>query len=72
MTGPISRLYDFLPPRKLLGRRGIAHTIPERRDRRERRSERSGGRAPSFERSIYARRNAVGRCVNRLEQLRVV
>jgi transposase len=54
-----------------LRRRGIAHTIPERRDRRERRSKRPG-RPPRFERSIYARRNVVERCVNRLKQWRSV
>lgn len=63
--------YDFPTCRKLLKRRGIAHTIPERRDRRERRSKRPG-RPPSFERCIYARRNAVERCVNRLKQWRSV
>lgn len=63
--------YDFPTCRKLLRRRGIAHTIPERRDRRERRSKRPG-RPPRFERSIYARRNVVERCVNRLKQWRSV
>jgi transposase len=63
--------YDFQTCRKLLRRRGIAHTIPERRDRRERRSK-LPGRPPSFERSIYARRNVVERCVNRLKQWRSV
>ena len=63
--------YDFPKCRKLLRRRGIAHTIPERRDRRERRSKRPG-KPPNFERSIYARRNAVERCVNRLKQWRSV
>jgi transposase len=63
--------YDFPTCRKLLRRRGIAHTIPQRRDRRERRSKRPG-RPPSFERSIYARRNVVERCVNKLKQWRSV
>ena len=57
--------------RKLLRRRGIPHTIPERRDQEERRRRR-GGRPPAFDREAYRRRNVVERCVNRLKQWRGV
>jgi len=57
--------------RRLLRRRGIPHTIPERRDQRERRRRR-GGRPPSFDAATYARRNVVERCVGRLKQWRSV
>ena len=49
--------------------RGIAHTIPERRDQRERRAGRSG-RKPGFDGVVYARRDVVERCVNKLKQWR--
>ncbi len=63
------RGYSFPSCRLLLQRRGIPHTIPERRDQRERRARR-GGRPPSFDAAIYAKRNVVERCVNRLKQWR--
>jgi transposase len=49
--------------------RGIKHTIPERRDQRERRM-RPLGRPLRFDATTYARRNVVERCVNRLKQWR--
>jgi transposase len=55
--------------RRLLKQRGIAHTIPERSDQIERRSQRPG-RPLSFDRKLYARRNVVERCINRLKQWR--
>lgn len=61
--------YDFPSCRELLRKRAIAHTIPERRDRRERRA-RHPGRPPNFNASVYGRRNVVERCVNRLKQWR--
>ncbi len=61
------RGYSFPSCRKLLRRRGIPHTIPERKDHRERRIERPG-RRPSFDREVYRRRNVVERCVGRLKQ----
>ncbi len=61
--------FSFLSCRKLLKDRGIPHTIPERRDQRERRVKRPG-RPPSFDAETYARRNVVERCVNRLKQWR--
>jgi transposase len=53
----------------LLRRRGIPHTIPERRDQRERRAG-VLGRPPGFDSVVYRRHNVVERCVNRLKQWR--
>ena len=58
--------YSLPSCRELLRSRGIPHTIPERRDQRERRAGRPG-RKPGFEATIYARRNVVERCVNKLK-----
>lgn len=58
--------------RTYLRRRRICHTIPERSDQiaaRRRRGSR-GGRPPGFDRAVYARRNVVERCFNRLKQFR--
>jgi transposase len=55
----------------MLRRRGIRHTIPERRDQCERR-EGLPGRPPDFDAVLYARRNVVERCVGRLKQRRGV
>jgi transposase len=55
--------------RRVLRKRGIAHTIPERRDQRERRTGRPG-RKPGFDANAYRRRNVVEQCVNRLKQWR--
>ncbi len=63
------RGYSFPTCRKLLRRRGIRHTIPERRDQRERRSTRPGRRT-DFDAALYAERNVVERCVNALKQWR--
>lgn len=63
------RGYSFHSCRGLLRRRGIPHTIPERKDQRERRRGRPG-RRPAFDREAYRRRNVVERCVNRLKQWR--
>jgi len=52
-----------------LRQRQIPHTIPERRDQRARRATRPG-RPLVFDRAIYARRNVVERCINRLKQWR--
>lgn len=65
------RGYNYPCCRELLRSRGILHTVPERRDQRERRSNRPG-RPPSFDAAAYARRNVVERCVNRLKQWRGV
>lgn len=61
--------YSYPRCRRLLRRRGIPHTIPERSDQRDRRTHRPG-RKLGFEPEIYRRRNVVERCVNRLKQWR--
>ena len=63
--------YSYPTCRDLLRKRAIPHTIPERRDQRERRAKRPG-RKPSFEKGTYRRRNVVERCVNKLKQWRAV
>ena len=55
----------------MLRRRGISHTISERKDQRERRTGRPA-RPPGFDREAYRRRNVVERCVGRLKQWRSV
>jgi len=65
------RGYSFESCRELLRRRGISHTIPERKDQKERRAGRPG-RRPGFDREAYRRRNVVERCVNRLKQWRAI
>ncbi|WP_189220170.1 IS5 family transposase [Streptomyces ruber] len=58
--------------RAYLRRRGIGHTIPEKRDqqRHRRRRGRRGGRPPAFDREVYRKRNIVERCFNRLKGFR--
>ena len=58
--------YSYPTCRRLLRRRGIPHTIPERRDQRARRR----GRRPAFDRERYRGRNVVERGANRLKQWR--
>ncbi len=55
--------------RKVLRKRGITHTIPERREQRDQRTGHPG-RKPGFDANVYRRRNVVERCVNRLKQWR--
>ena len=61
--------YDFSTCRGLLRRRGIAHVIPRRRERKGYHAGRVGRRT-AFDRETYTRRNVVERCVNRLKQWR--
>jgi transposase len=61
--------YSYPRCRRLLRRRGIAHTIPQRSDQRAQRAARPG-RPLVFDKVIYARRNVVERCINRLTQWR--
>lgn len=63
--------YSYPRCRRLLRRRGIPHTIPERRDQRARRAAKPG-RPLTFDKATYARRNVVERCNNRLKQWRGV
>ncbi|MFB9502322.1 IS5 family transposase [Saccharothrix mutabilis subsp. capreolus] len=57
-----------------LRKRGIPATIPERRDQQSNRKRKggAGGRTPAFDRTAYTRRNAVGRCFNKLKQFRAI
>jgi transposase len=61
--------YSYLRCRRVLRQRQIKHTIPERRDQRAQRAARPG-RPLVFDKIIYARRNLVERCINRLKQWR--
>ena len=61
--------YSYPRCRRALRRRGIPHTIPERRDQRARRAARPG-RPLAFDKERYRRRNVVERCINRLKQWR--
>ncbi len=63
------KAYSHPSTRRLLRRRGIPHTIPERADQRARRARRPG-RRPTFDGETYRRRNVVERCINRLKQWR--
>lgn len=59
---------------RLLWRRGIATTIPQRRDQianRKRRGTR-GGRPPAFDQVVHRDRNVVERCLARLTQFRAI
>ncbi len=63
--------YSYDRCRRVLRRRGLGHTIPERDDQRERRAHRPG-RKPAFDRETYRRRNVVERGINRLKQFRAI
>jgi transposase len=63
--------YSYPVCRRLLRRRGLAHTIPERRDQRRRRSARPG-RPPAFDAARYRARNVIERCVEWLKRWRAV
>ena len=63
--------YSYPRCRRLLRRRGIPHTIPQRSDQRARRVGRPG-RPLAFDRERYRGRKVVERCVNRLKQFRSV
>ena len=66
--------YSHPSTRRALRRRGIAHSIPEKRDQRAHRRTRgsAGGRPPAFDRDRYKQRNVVERCFNRLKQFRAL
>jgi transposase len=63
--------YSYPTCRQLLRRRGIAHTIPERRDQRQRRAARRG-RPLAFDTARYRGRNVIERCAGWLKQWRAV
>jgi transposase len=60
------KAYSHPSTRRVLRRRGIPHTIPERSDQTARRT----GRPPTFDPQTYRQRNVVERCFNRLKQWR--
>lgn len=66
------KAYSHPSTRTALRQRRIAFTCPERVDQIERRQAkgRRGGRPPVFDQAIYAQRNVVERCFNRLKQFR--
>ncbi len=68
------KAYSSRAIRHLLRRRGIAVTIPERRDQaaNRRRRGRLGGRPPAFDEELYRERNVVERCFARLKQFRAI
>jgi transposase len=61
--------YSYPRCRRWLRKRQIKHTIPERRDQQAQRAARPG-RLLRFDKTVYARRNVVERCINRLKQWR--
>ena len=66
------KAYSHPSTRAALRARGIAFTCPERRDQIAHRKSKGsrGGRPPRFDQAIYAGRNVVERCFNRLKQFR--
>lgn len=68
------KAYSSWAIRHLLRRRGIAATIPERRDQMANRRRRGDqrGRPPAFDKNIYRTRNVVERCFTRLKQFRAI
>lgn len=68
------KAYSSRAIRHLLRRRGIAATIPERRDQAADRHRRGalGGRPPTFDKVTYRDRNVVERCFTRLKQFRAI
>ncbi|MEU9085073.1 IS5 family transposase [Streptomyces sp. NPDC048357] len=68
------KAYSSRAIRHLLRRRGIAVTIPERRDQtaNRRRRGRLGGRPPACDKEPYRDRNVVERCFARLKQFRAI
>lgn len=66
------KAYSHPSTRAALRRRGIRFTSPERRDQIAHRAARGsrGGRPPAFDPELYADRNVVERCFNRLKQFR--
>ncbi|GAA3528665.1 hypothetical protein GCM10022222_09640 [Amycolatopsis ultiminotia] len=66
--------YSSRAIRSYLRGRGIAATIPERRDQQAHRARRGpvGGRPPAFDKAVYRRRNVVEHCFGRLKQHRAI
>jgi transposase len=68
------KAYSSRAIRRLLRRRSIVATIPERRDQAANRRRRGalGGRPPTFDKAVYRDRNVVERCFARLKQFRAI
>lgn len=68
------KAYSVAAIRTGLRQRGIAATIPERRDQRKNRLNRGshGGRPPAFDIDRYRQRNTVERAISKLKQFRAV
>ena len=68
------KAYSHPSTRAALRSRAIAFTSPERIDQVERRRAKGsrGGRPPAFDQNLYAGRNVVERCFNRLKQFRAL
>jgi transposase len=66
--------YSSRAIRRYLRRRGIRATIPERSDQQAHRTRRgpAGGRPPTYNPTIYKRRNVVERCFQRFKQYRAI
>ncbi|WP_372451163.1 IS5 family transposase [Streptomonospora nanhaiensis] len=68
------KAYSLRALRRLLRRRRIRCTIPERADQKANRAARGGrgGRPPAFDRGLYRQRNVVERCIGRLKHYRAI
>ncbi|WP_346094607.1 IS5 family transposase, partial [Pseudonocardia benzenivorans] len=66
------KAYSHPSTRAAMRRRGVGFTSPEREDQIARRQAKGsrGGRPPAFDPTVYAGRNVVERCFNRLKQFR--
>lgn len=68
------KAYSHPSTRAAMRGRGISFTSPEKSDQIARRQAKGsrGGRPPRFDPEIYAERNVVERCFNRLKQFRAL
>jgi len=68
------KAYSHPSTRTALRRCGIAFTGPERSDQTQRRRAKGSrdGRPPVFDQAVYAGRNVIERCFNRLKQFRAL
>ena len=65
------RGYSFPACRLYLRSKSVPHVIPERKDQVRQRARRPG-RKPNFDSELYAARNVVERCVNKLKRWRAI